>query len=333
MRLGVDARVGEKVLILTDGTGQADFVPSLMRHFVLVGAAPAVLTIPPVSAQPHGYLTWREPPAIVQLALDDADVAVVYMCTLIALSRTVQEARASGTRFLFVPADYNLGGPATLDEDLQELAALGAMIHKRLGAASSAHVTAAEGTDIQFGSLLSPSFDDARSCFPGDIDFFPGGMWNVIPRPSTVDGVVVFPATLYPVSTLVEPVTITFEGGTITSIKGGWQARAWERWLRSFADVRLFEFSHLSGGLAKRARIIGHDWEDLIHRGGILISGGENVLYGGQNTAHAHFDGVVPDATLALDGDTVLEEGAYLAGTPDTTRGDELRPAEVATPE
>jgi hypothetical protein len=41
------------------------------------------------------------------------------------------------------------------------------------------------------------------------------------------------------------------------------------------------------------------------------MSGGENVLYGGENRAHAHFDGALPQATLALDGEIVLDAGKY----------------------
>jgi hypothetical protein len=98
-------------------------------------------------------------------------------------------------------------------------------------------------------------------------------MWNMIPKTDTVNGVVRFTAALHPVGRLVEPIELTFESGVVTSVRGGWQARAWERWLRSFGDADVFEFSHLSGGLAATARVIGHDWEDLIMRGSIVAAG------------------------------------------------------------
>jgi hypothetical protein len=302
---------GETAVVITDGSGCEEFVTSLEIELAAQSIEPMVVTVPRVDAKPHGYLTWNEPPTLFESICCSAEIVIVYMSTLVALSQAVQRARSTGTRFLFIPADYDMLRPATLEEDLNEMSRLGAALVERLSRAQRAVVTTAEGTHIEFGSIASPSYDDARARQSGDLDFYPGGMWNVIPNSTSVNGTVIFPATLYPIGSLTESIHVTFEEGKITAITGGWQARVWERWLRSFGDARIFEFSHLSGGLARAAETIGHDWEDLIRRGGILISGGENVLYGGQNAAHAHFDGAIPDATLRLDGEVVLDTGVY----------------------
>lgn len=302
---------GERAVVVTDVFGGHPFVDALVSTLRLRGADASAIAIPPVPAKPHGYLTWAEPTPLLEPLLKSADVAVLYMSTLLVLCDAVERAREAGTRLLFIPADFDLTRPVVTDEDYDELAALGAAVCSRLEHATKAEVRTPDGTDIVFGSISGPRYDDGRATQPGELDFFPGGMWNVIPKTDTVNGVVRFTAALHPVGRLIEPIELTFERGVIAAVGGGWQARAWERWLRSFGDAEVFEFSHLSGGLAATARVIGHDWEDLIMRGSILISGGESLLYGGENRGRAHFDGTVPDATLVLDGETVLDEGSY----------------------
>lgn len=94
-------------------------------------------------------------------------------------------------------------------------------------------------------------------------------------------------------------------------MRGGWQAHTWQRWLRSFGEAEATRFAHLSGGLAREAQVVGHDWEDLIVRGSVLVAGGASLLYGGEVGAPAHFDGIVPNATLDVDGRRVLDAGDY----------------------
>lgn len=311
VRESLDVAPGETGLIIVEPSSPIEFVRCLQSVIEQIGAHADVLMVQMPSAQPHGYLTWDEPPAVLGQALHNQGFAVVYARTLICLSRTVTEARNMGTRLLFIPADFDLSRPVVLEEDLDELAQLGEAMVQRLLSARTAEIRCPAGTNLTLGPWSQTFFDDARCTGRGDIDFFPGGMWNVIPEPQQVNGRVVFTATLHPLGFLAQPIEVRFQRGVIHAIEGGWQARAWERWLESFHDPDVYSFSHLSGGLAAASRVTGHDWEDLIKRGSVLVSGGENALYGGRNTAKAHFDGIVLDATLLLDGREVLRDGAY----------------------
>jgi leucyl aminopeptidase (aminopeptidase T) len=309
-------RAGERALVVTDATTPAPLAEHLLTALRLRGADASRIAIPPVPVQPHGYLSWQEPTPVLTAALAAADVAIVHMPALIVLSRAVAAARVAGTRLLFVPGDFDLSRPLLLEEDLDAMSALGAAVCARLEGASSAELRTPDGTHLRFGALHGAFHDDARARDPGEADFFPGGMWNVIPELDGVEGVVRFTAALHPVGRLVEPVELELERGRIRAVRGGWQARAWERWLDGFGDEELRSFSHLSGGLAATARVVGHDWEDLIVRGSVLVSGGENVLYGGENRARGHFDGIVVDATLAVDGEVLIEDGEYRVPVP-----------------
>jgi 2,5-dihydroxypyridine 5,6-dioxygenase len=304
-------RAHERVVIVTDESPGHELVTCLAAAARTVAAEVVVVGAERVSAQPHGYLTWRPLSPVVASALQACDVAVFYTSTLMALSADVRSAAASGSRMLFIPADFDLRRPVVLGEDLGELDRLGAAVADLLRPASAVRVTSAEGTDLSMDATGSVTYDDCQVRAPGEIDFFPGGMWNLVPDVGSVRGVVRFTAALHPVGRLAEPVEVVFESGTVTSVRGGWQARAWERWLRSFGEAETTRFAHLSGGLAGQAQVIGHDWEDLIVRGSVLVAGGASLLYGGDLGAPAHFDGIVPNATLDIDGVRVLDAGEY----------------------
>lgn len=309
----------ERVVLITDESPGHEFVLSLAAAARMGAADVVVLGAERVSAQPHGYLTWSPLSPIVAAALRASDVAVFYTSTLMALSDEVRAAAASGTRMLFIPADFDLRRPVVLNEDLAELDALGRSVTELLTSATRVRVMTSEGTDLTMTTGGAVTYDDCQVRAAGDIDFFPGGMWNLVPDLDSVAGVVRFSAALHPVGRLAEPVEVTFESGSVTDVRGGWQARSWQRWLASFGEAEATRFAHLSGGLAREAHVIGHDWEDLIVRGSVLVAGGASLLYGGDLGAPAHFDGIVPNASLEIDGRLVLDAGNYDAAL--LTRG------------
>jgi len=301
----------ERVVIVTDESPGHEFVLGLAAASRVAAADVVVLGMERVSAQPHGYLTWSPLSPLVAAAVSAADVAVFHTSTLMALSDEVRAAPASGTRMLFIPADFDLRRPLVLNENLAELETLGAAVTTLLKSVTRVRLTTAEGTDLRMTTGGAVTYDDCQVRKPGEIDFFPGGMWNLVPDVASVTGVVRFTAALHPVGRLAEPVEVTFDTGSVTAVRGGWQARSWQRWLASFGEAEATRFAHLSGGLAREAHVIGHDWEDLIVRGSVLVAGGASLLYGGNLGAPAHFDGIVPNATLEIDGRRILDCGDY----------------------
>jgi len=315
-------RPQERVVIVTDEAPGHELVLSLAAAARAVADEVVVVGTQRTSAQPHGYLTWRALNPVAAAAVRASDVAVFYASTLVALSDDVRSAAAAGTRMLFIPADLDLRWPVVLHEDLGALERLGSAITDLLRSARRVRLTSSDGTDLQMSATGTASYDDCQVRSPGDIDFFPGGMWNLVPDLDSVNGVVRFPAALHTVGRLAEPVELVFEDGSLTSVQGGWQAVAWQRWLTSFGEAEATRFAHLSGGLACEAQVIGHDWEDLIVRGSVLVAGGASLPYGGDVGAPAHFDGIVPNATLEVDGRRVLEAGEYAQ---ELLRGDDDR--------
>lgn len=308
-------RAGERVLVLTDTRADGAFVESLLASAFEAGAQAASLCLPWQRPYPHPYLTWEEPAAHVSAAMAASDVIIGYRQPLMCLTEAARAATGSGARALWMASDFDNTRPVVVDEDYNAMGELGRRIAELVRRAKIIRVTSPAGTDIHAeyeGRLVS--FDDGTVTQPGESDFFPGGMWNSSPIESSFNGTVVFDGTLYGLGVLRAPLSVTFVDGWIRDIAGE-QADEWKRALSAFGDPSVYLASHLSGGLARHARLIGNDWEDLIMYGTILFSAGAGAYYDGATRTHAHFDGTVLNATVYLDGEVLLDRGEYVHPT------------------
>lgn len=308
---GLAVQEGERLVVLADPSVDSRLLSEVAATAEARGSLVQVVQLPFIDATPHGYLTWDVPQSIPLSMFDGVDAVLVIMRSLIALTPVVARARQAGTRFLFIPADLDVHRRSVMMEPLEVLRQRGEAITKVLAGGSRLRITSREGTDLAVSGYGMISFDDARSHHRGDLDFVPGGMWNVVPVDGAVSGSAVLPATVHPVGIVRHPIRLTWEDSHLVAVEGGFEARQWEEWLGRFTSSDVRTFSHLSGGLACEARIIGHDWEDLITLGGVVVSGGENMLYGGTISSPGHFDAVIPAASIEVDGAPLLVDGRY----------------------
>jgi leucyl aminopeptidase (aminopeptidase T) len=107
---------------------------------------------------------------------------------------------------------------------------------------------------------------------------------------------------------LREPIICTVEAGYITSIEGGEQARQLERNLRSYNDKNCFNIAELGIGLNPNARPTGVMLEDEGILGTIHIGIGTSHTLGGSILAPTHYDLLIWNPTIELDG-VVIQRG------------------------
>jgi leucyl aminopeptidase (aminopeptidase T) len=305
-------RRGEKVLILSDTQSDATFVSCLLAAAQASGGQVATLALPWEPTYPHAFFRWEEPPPHVAQAMLGSDVIIGFGRSSLCLTETSRRVCEAGGRILWMSAGFDYTRPVVTHEDYAAISDLAHRAATLLRRAERVHVTTAKGTDLQArlaGRIVV--IEDGQVVAPGDVDFFPGGAWQTAPIESSVNGKVVFDGTLQGLGAVTSPLTVTFEEGWITKIEGA-HAGTWRRFLDGFGDRTIYRFSHLGGGLARHAQIIGTDWEDLIMYGSVILSGGENIHFEGENTGRAHFDGTVLDATLELDGRPLIRDGVYV---------------------
>jgi 2,5-dihydroxypyridine 5,6-dioxygenase len=149
---------------------------------------------------------------------------------------------------------------------------------------------------------------------------WPGGIVVNFPRPHAVNGRLVLDAgdvNLTFKRYLESPVTLTIEDDYVTAIDGrGTDAELMRRYFAAWGDREAYGVSHVGWGLNPRARyeaLAMYDRRDTnctelrAFAGNFLYSTGANEF--AKRYTEGHFDLPLRGCTVALDGETVVEEG------------------------
>lgn len=189
-------------------------------------------------------------------------------------------------------------------------------------------VTSAAGTDFTYDCGQYPVMSQyGMADEPGRFDHWGVGLLHTFPNEGSARGrvivqpgdIVVLPYCRY----VQDRIELEIEGGHITSIKGGLDARLMREWLNegktSEQDRDPFAISHLGWGLNPQCR-----WDSIAlfgdvpehNRAGVrsfpgnfLFSTGPNTQGGGKRTTRGHYDLPMRDCTIELDGNVVVKDG------------------------
>jgi leucyl aminopeptidase (aminopeptidase T) len=131
---------------------------------------------------------------------------------------------------------------------------------------------------------------------------------SLAPVEGTANGTIVVNASIPGVSLIeTQPVIITIEEGMATSIEGGREADAFRSLLASFNDPLVYNLGELGVGMNPSCQLDGTMLSDESVFGAIQLALGTSLYIGGTVKAAAHYDTIVTDAVLELDGRTVLK--------------------------
>lgn len=202
-----------------------------------------------------------------------------------------------------------------LSADYHHVAALSSALTERLQGARTVHITTPPGTDLHF-SVEGRSWRSDTGLFrtPGWGNL-PAGEVFIAPVEDSAEGVLVIDASL-PGMPLAEPVRIVFERGHVVVIEGGAGAAYLEQALKSVEGQPGAEWARVIGefgmGTNSKARLQGNVMTDEKVLGTIHVALGRNDMWGGNNSAPIHLDGVVSRPTVRVDGELLIEDGRYV---------------------
>ena len=307
----VNGRVkpGEVVVIVTD--------PAMRRYADAVGAAAreagAAVT---VCIIPMRDQDGQEPPRPVARAM--AEAAVIFSPVRISITHTraMRAALAAGARVCMMTAytDAIMTCPALLETDFEAQAA----VCRRLGAAftegESVRLTSPRGTDLRFrveGRVANVLTNIPE---PGELAPVPDIEVNVVPVTGSAEGTLIADASVpyLGIGILEEPIVCSVRDGYIVEMTGGVQADVLREHLESFRDRRCFNVAELGVGLNPNARLTGEMLEDEGVMGTIHIGIGTSHTLGGEVVAPTHYDLIMWEPTIAVDGRVVLRDKEVL---------------------
>jgi leucyl aminopeptidase (aminopeptidase T) len=293
----------EEVLVISDPEKVS--VGRAITNAARSTGANATLSIMP-RLDAHG----NEPPEPVAAAMKAADVA--FTATTHAITHTQSRLAASdaGTRVVVlrgVTEDMLIEGG--MNTDYERLREVTAATRDVLDAASEAHVTSPAGTDIDLNLEGSSAFSLDGYFHDYGFSALPGGESPTCPqkKPGT-DGTVVIDYSMDNIGHLDEPIELTFEAGTLTDISGGSEADELQA-IVDDAGKNAGNLAEFAIGTNPDARLIGNLAEDKKKAGTVHFAIGDDTSLGGTLESEIHFDGLVLDPTVELDGTVVLDEG------------------------
>jgi leucyl aminopeptidase (aminopeptidase T) len=280
----------------------------------LSGAAMAAGSEAVLVVIPTRRSTPQEPPASVTAAMQATDIIFLYTTYSLSHSSARVLAQKAGARVISMPGVTEDGFLRTLSVDMAGLADLTNRLAERVAQARTARVTTALGTDMYYELEHPVTAMDGICKQPGEIDFFPPGLFLSVPREGSSSGTAVVDGAITQIGRLASPVTLRFEAGHLVKIDGGGEAARLEQLLASLEDANAYQFAAWGIGSNPGAALVGDDpsFEGERVFGWTHVSTGSNATFpGGTVRAKIHLDGIIGRPTIYLDEELILRDGRF----------------------
>lgn len=330
LRHDLHVAAGEELLVLTDGTHDADVLDGFVAAGRGLGAQVSVGGYTPerfVAMREFAHFAAaslrddvRRLPEPLAAALGAADVCVVLNSDLELLFD--QRFLASGretTRIGWIPyldAETMLRLLPRDAHEVEELAAVTAAVDERLRGAREVTVTSPGGTDLRLelgGRRLNSSggvHDPGRGF--GGIEIFPAGQVSTVPAEASAEGTLVIDRSVNApeYKELLDPIAFTIREGRVAAIDGGVEAQRLAQFLESLDHPDVYHLTELGIGTNRKCIAAGYagPCEDTHAAGCVSFALGADRHLGGDVVAPVHIDMTMRRPSLRADGvDTVID--------------------------
>ena len=250
-----------------------------------------------------------EPPGHIASYMRKHDV--IILLTQRSLSHTTARRRASqsGARIVSLPGVTPESLIRNLTGKYKELIEKSRKIADILTIGRSVHLTTSAGTDLTFSISRMKGYADTGMIHePGKFSNLPAGEGCAAPVQGSTQGVLIIDGSFPIVGKLKIPVQMTVKNGQVVRITGDEEARHIRKLLRHFGKPGR-NIAEIGVGTNPSAKLTGCVLEDEKVLGTVHIGLGNNISFGGKVSVGCHFDGVLRNPTLVIDGKTILENG------------------------
>jgi leucyl aminopeptidase (aminopeptidase T) len=296
----------EKVLIITDTKlleiGQVLFAAAFER-----GAEPILTVITPRESD------GEEPPEPIAEAMKKADVIFSPVSKSITHTRAVKEAAESGSRILVMTAfTERLMISGGIEADFHAQKPICIKLAQLFEEAEKVKLTTPAGTNLEMN--IQGRRGNAMYCIvdtPGRFSTVPTIEANTSIVEGSASGMIVVDASIpyIGIGVLKEPMKMRVENGFITDINGGYQAEVLRRDLENKNDPNVYNIAELGVGLNPKSELTGIMLDDEGVLGTCHIGIGTSLALGGTLKAAIHYDLILWNPTIELDGKNVIERG------------------------
>ncbi|WP_129115288.1 aminopeptidase [Halegenticoccus tardaugens] len=300
---------GEDVLVVSDWqvSGVAERVAAAAKE----RDANVTMTL----MDPREY-DGNEPEEAIAAAMMEADVIITPVHRSITHSSSVAKAKENGARVIsmvkFTDEQLVRGG---LYADYEGMRPHCEAMAEKFSEASEARITSPQGTDVTVGlegrsGNAHPGIADEQGEFTALVHIES----NIAPVEGTTEGTVVFDGAIpnLDIGVLETPVTMEIEDGAVTSVNGGREADRIASVWAEHDDPAVYNIAQLAVGMNPECpEFNGWFSNDHGRYGNVHFGIGTSSNLGGTTRAPVHFDAMMAEPTLELDGEVVLEDGEF----------------------
>ncbi|MEG1824582.1 MAG: leucyl aminopeptidase [Cloacibacillus sp.] len=299
----VSLKAGESVLIVTDMV-QEKIAKVLAAAAVERGAEVVVSVMKPRRR------AGEEPPKLIAESMKNADVILIPVSYSVTHTFAVKEAAEHGARILVLTdftEDMLISGG--IEADFRAIKPICKGVADAFAKGKRVHVTTPGGTDLWLD--ITGRRGNALYCVvePGEFSTIPTIEANSSPVDGSANGRIVADASIpyLGIGVLNEPVIVDVKDGMITNITGGKQAEVLKKDLASHNDPNCYNIAELGLGLNPKCRLCGIMLEDegVIPTAHIGI--GTSITLGGTVKAPTHYDLLMWEPTIEVDGVKLVE--------------------------
>lgn len=321
-------RPNESCLIITDTAYEPTASAACLGAALALDATPFILTLPYARPFPGDALA---------AALAEADLIVGVTTHRLHYDPHVRAALDRGTRALLAVQPTHVLRRLGADPTVVARTKLGAA---RLARATTLTITSAAGTDLTMTVSGRPALAHCGVADePGQFDFWGAAMVEIAPLEATVDGSLVLSRgdQIFHLGRYVDdPVRIQFEQGRAVSIEGGVDAMLLESHLTGYRDPNAFLAGHIAWGTDHRASWTAPlvqfpeagagnaDTEGFLGSVQVELGSNDDQFFRGAIRSDAHVGLCMLRASVALDGEYVIEEGRFTNSLRDCQPGAEF---------
>lgn len=299
---------GDKVLLIADHFTDPEVIEAFALAASNLDMEPIVLTMP---RQQRDY---EDPPLLVERAAENADV--IHYLTTLGLVHSQFGGRMSekgkkriiseGITGRMLTEGAALADPQSIRDVTERLAPY-------WDAGNHVHVTTPHGTDFSVGIGGRTCYSSYAKNVPLGSALraqFPGGECPVPPLEYSGQGTVVIDISIHhPRGLLRKPIRMEMKDGYFTDISGGHQADKFAEWLDTYGDNESRRFCELSIGTNPSAIFMGSPRQDRFVLGSVHVGFGKNNDVGGVIDSILHYDGIMSQPTVEVDGTLIVRDG------------------------
>jgi 2,5-dihydroxypyridine 5,6-dioxygenase len=307
---------GECCLIITDTAYDDTASAACLGAVLALDANPIIVTLP------YGV---PFPGATLASTMAEADLIIGVTTHRLHYDPHLRAALDGGTRALLAVQPTHVLHRLAADS---EVVARTRTAAQRLAKANTLTIASERGTDLSMTVSNRPALAHCGVADePGHFDFWGASMVEIAPLEGTVEGTLVLGRgdQIFHLGRYIdEDVTIRFERGRAVAIEGGLDAFLLKTHLEGYRDPNAFLAGHVAWGTDHRASWTAPlvqfpeagagnaDTEGFLGSVQVELGSNDDQYFRGTISSAAHIGLCSLEASVALDGELVIEAGRFV---------------------